>query len=251
MEFIRAIVKKYSREYNRTLKNGKKKKYQTEQVQITVPKEDNIFENDEIVLIIPSKYMNEIERSSDEINKWKLKNNKLNEDNDSLKSTIEKNNDTIYNIKTNIEKLNVENSSLKKKLKKYEAKTNNQEQENCIFSGKPADLDKIKILDKNKDLNRLNQENKDLKKDKENLKEKIEFLDSYIKDLKYSIKTLQYSQKKEVSILKEEYDKLKQECENLKQESKNKELALKKAKQSATYHENISKKLKEFILKSY
>ncbi len=25
MEFIRAIVKKYSREYNRTLKNGKKR----------------------------------------------------------------------------------------------------------------------------------------------------------------------------------------------------------------------------------
>ena len=37
MKFGNGIVKKYSREYNRTLKNGEKKKYTTEQIQITVP----------------------------------------------------------------------------------------------------------------------------------------------------------------------------------------------------------------------
>jgi len=38
MKFGNGIVKKYSREYNRTLKNGERKKYTTEQIQITVPK---------------------------------------------------------------------------------------------------------------------------------------------------------------------------------------------------------------------
>ena len=50
----KGIVKKYSREYNRTLKNGEKKKYKTEQIQITVPKNEDIYTNKEEVLIIPS-----------------------------------------------------------------------------------------------------------------------------------------------------------------------------------------------------
>ena len=36
MKFGKGIVKKYSREYNRTLKNGERKKYTTQQIQITV-----------------------------------------------------------------------------------------------------------------------------------------------------------------------------------------------------------------------
>lgn len=38
MKIGKGIVKKYSREYHRTLKNGERKKYTTEQIQITVPK---------------------------------------------------------------------------------------------------------------------------------------------------------------------------------------------------------------------
>ena len=54
MKFGKGIVKKYIREYNRTLKNGERKKYTTEQIQITVPKTEDIYENDEEVLIIPN-----------------------------------------------------------------------------------------------------------------------------------------------------------------------------------------------------
>ena len=43
MDFVKGIVKKYYRSYNRTLKDGTKKTYKTEQVQITVSKSDNIF----------------------------------------------------------------------------------------------------------------------------------------------------------------------------------------------------------------
>ena len=53
MKVGKGIVKKYSREYNRTLKNGEKRKYTTEQIQITVPKTEDIYENKEEVLIIP------------------------------------------------------------------------------------------------------------------------------------------------------------------------------------------------------
>ena len=44
MKYGKGIVKKYIREYNRTLKNGERKKYTTEQIQITVPKTEDIYE---------------------------------------------------------------------------------------------------------------------------------------------------------------------------------------------------------------
>ena len=53
MKVGKGIVKKYSREYHRTLKNGERKKYTTEQIQITVPKNEDIYNNQEEVLIIP------------------------------------------------------------------------------------------------------------------------------------------------------------------------------------------------------
>ena len=53
MKIGHGTVKKYSREYHRTLKTGEKKKYTTEQIQITVPKNEDIYSNKEEVLIIP------------------------------------------------------------------------------------------------------------------------------------------------------------------------------------------------------
>ena len=54
MKYGKGIVKKYSREYSRTLKNGEKKKYKTEQIQITISKSEDIYENKEEVLVIPN-----------------------------------------------------------------------------------------------------------------------------------------------------------------------------------------------------
>ena len=51
MDLVKGIVKKYFRSYNRTLKDGTKKTYKTEQVQVTVSKSDNIFEDKEEVFI--------------------------------------------------------------------------------------------------------------------------------------------------------------------------------------------------------
>ena len=52
MDLVKGIVKKYFRSYNRTLKDGTKKTYQTEQGQVTVSKSDNIFEDQEEVFIL-------------------------------------------------------------------------------------------------------------------------------------------------------------------------------------------------------
>ena len=54
MKVGKGTVKKYSREYSRTLKNGEKKIYKTEQIQITIPKSEDIFQDHEDVLIIPN-----------------------------------------------------------------------------------------------------------------------------------------------------------------------------------------------------
>ena len=70
MKVGKGIVKKYSREYNRTLKNGEKKKYKTEQIQITVPKNEDIYDNKEEVLIIPNSEI-EYFKSREEEN-WSL-----------------------------------------------------------------------------------------------------------------------------------------------------------------------------------
>ena len=61
MKFGKGTVKKYSREYTRTLKSGEKRKYKTEQIQITIPKQEDIYENGEEVLIIPQSEKSELE----------------------------------------------------------------------------------------------------------------------------------------------------------------------------------------------
>lgn len=61
MDFVKGIVKKYFRSYNRTLKDGTKKTYKTEQVQITVSKSDNIFEDKEEVIILSKAQAEELE----------------------------------------------------------------------------------------------------------------------------------------------------------------------------------------------
>lgn len=90
MKFSKGTVKKYSREYSRTLKNGKKKKYKTEQIQITVPKQEDIFFNEEEVLIIPESEKETIELCSEIINSVELSNYLLENENKKLKKDIKK-----------------------------------------------------------------------------------------------------------------------------------------------------------------
>ena len=74
MKYGKGFVKKYSREYKRTLKSGETKKYTTEQIQITVPKHEDIYQNNEEVLIIPHDEIEEFINLEEENDTLKVAN---------------------------------------------------------------------------------------------------------------------------------------------------------------------------------
>ena len=74
MKTGKGVVKKYSREYNRTLKNGEKKKYTTKQIQITIPKQDDIYEDKEEVLIIPHDEIENFKNLEDKVSALEIAN---------------------------------------------------------------------------------------------------------------------------------------------------------------------------------
>ena len=89
MDFVKGIVKKYYRSYNRTLKDGTKKTYKTEQVQITVSKSDNIFDDKEEVLILPISQEEELAEIDELKSALELFNTMLTEDNEKLTSELD------------------------------------------------------------------------------------------------------------------------------------------------------------------
>jgi len=259
MEPIKAIVKKYSREYTRTLKDGKKKKYHTEQVQITIPKEDDVFEDNETVCIIKSSDINKIKNDSSETDELKARNMELKKDNNRLKSTIEEKNSTNHEFETKVNNLEEKIDLLQKKLKEKNIETLKKEEEKStekealekqiktLQKEKNAEKEalekQIKTLQKEKNAEketleeRLSQGKKELKKEKKDLEEKIELLKSYIDDLKNITTILKSSQNEEILKLEDRYSKLDMKYQNKKE-------ALVEA-------EKIANKLKKFILKSY
>jgi len=269
MEFIKAIVKKYSREYTRTLKDGNKKKYHTEQVQITIPKENDVFEDNEKVFIIKSSDINKVKEDSGKINELKAKNEELEKDNGRLKSTIEKNNSTIYEFERTIndleEKLDLFQKKLKEKSlekekveekleKSIETLKNSKNEMNELKSEDRLKMEQknnenainqeLSILEKDKLINKLNRDKKELEKDKKDLEEKLDILRSYIDDLKNITETLKSSQNNEIL-------KLEDKCNKLAIKYRKKKEALKKAEEEVIYQERIAEKLKKFILNSY
>ena len=80
MDFVKGIVKKYFRSYNRTLKDGTKKTYKTEQVQVTVSKSDNIFEDKEEVFIISADQAEELNDIDEMLSALELHNTMLVQD---------------------------------------------------------------------------------------------------------------------------------------------------------------------------
>ena len=124
MKFGKGIVKKYSREYNRTLKSGEKKKYTTEQIQITVPKNEDIYENKEEVLIIPSSQVDEFINREEENDSLKVANYLYVEEVKKLEKKLAENNNAsaseygeiIKELKAKIEE---QNAALNEMEEKY------------------------------------------------------------------------------------------------------------------------------------
>ena len=194
MKFGKGIVKKYSREYNRTLKNGEKKKYTTEQIQITVPKNEDIYENKEEVLIIPNSEIEEFKSRESEIESLKIANYLHVEEVKELKKELENSNSpSTLEYETEIEKLRAKIEQQNTALTEMESKYQSLHQEN---------------------LNSLKEENENIKDkhsklivENENLKTKF-----------VNIKTENENLKTKYSSIKEENKNLKNKCSNLKEE---------------------------------
>ena len=129
MKVGNGIVKKYSREYNRTLKNGEKKKYTTQQIQITIPKSEDIYENKEEVLIIPNCEIENFKSREEEIEILKIDNYLHIEEVKELEKELKNSSALEYENEINDLKAKIkeQNTVLNKIEDKYENKTIKEE----------------------------------------------------------------------------------------------------------------------------
>lgn len=105
MDYIKGVVKKYYREYNRTLKDGTKKTYKTEQVQVTIPKNDNIFEDKEEVLILSKEEAKTFDDVDETIAAYELFNSILDSEKMELSEQLSQRDARIYELESRIEDL--------------------------------------------------------------------------------------------------------------------------------------------------
>ena len=116
MDLVKGIVKKYYRSYNRTLKDGTKKTYQTEQVQVTVSKSDNIFEDQEEVFILSASKAQEFIELEEMNAALELFNAKLSSDNDKLNKELGSLQEELYDNASQLEAFTVELNESKSEL---------------------------------------------------------------------------------------------------------------------------------------
>lgn len=221
MEFVKGTVKKYSREYTRTLKDGKKKKYKTEQVQITVPKAENIFDDSEEVIILHQDDFNNIEDSDEIIAALELFNILLSEDNQLLESKLSKNEEIIEEFNK------IKNSSTKEDLELLKSKLESND---------------VLINDLKEKINYFEEEVESKEKLISNLKEELSSLNNKLDNLPTEIELIDDYSKEDYITLQSEFIKLSKKFEILQDELFN-------AKINSLYHKNLANKCKRFILK--
>ena len=169
MDFVKGIVKKYYRSYNRTLKDGTKKTYKTEQVQVTVSKSDNIFEDKEEVLILPFYQAEELEELDVMQSALELTNTILSDENEKLTKDLsdakEELDNTSSKLKALSEELDESKVELEESRKRLDIlkedcsslKDQLSENKNTISSlRKQLDDKNFIISDLNDDINLLN-----------------------------------------------------------------------------------------------
>ena len=194
MKVGNGIVKKYSREYNRTLKNGQRKKYTTEQIQITVPKNEDIYENKEEVLIIPNSEIEKFKSREEEIIVLRIANYLHVEEVKKLEEQLKNTNQApTLEFEKEINELKAEIARKDEALSKMENKYNHLHQDN---------IDSLKKENEN-----IKDKHSKLIVENENLKTKF-----------VNIKTENENLKTKYSSIKEENKNLKTKCSNLKEE---------------------------------
>ena len=220
MKIGKGIVKKYSREYHRTLKNGERKKYTTEQIQITVPKNEDIYNNQEEVLIIPQSEIETFKSREEENESLKIANYLHVQEVKELRDQLENNiNPSTLEYEREIEQLKAEIAAKNNAISEIENK-----------------------------YNALNENNIDnLKRENENIRDKHSKLIIENENLKtkfVNIKTENENLKTKYSSIKEENKNLKTKCSTLKEEHQNIKSSYEKitSKYDQLKHENLNTK---------
>ncbi len=218
MKVGKGIVKKYSREYNRTLKNGERKKYTTEQIQITVPKHEDIYQNKEEVLIIPQSEIDTFKNIEEENQVLKIANYLHVEEVKKLERQLEENlNPSTSEFQDEIKQLKAQLTQKNNDLTEMENRFNSLHKENINDLKHENDL----IRDKHSKLIIENENLKtkfvNIKTENENLKTKYTSIKEENKNLKTKCSTL----REEHTTIKESYNKVSSKYDQLKQENLN------------------------------
>ena len=268
MKVGKGIVKKYSREYNRTLKNGERKKYTTEQIQITVPKNEDIYQNKEEVLIIPQSEIENFKSREEENQALKIANYLYIEEVKKLERQLQENlNPSTLEFQTEINNLKAELAQKNNELAEMENKFNTLHEDNLNDLKHENDLirDKhSKLIIENENLktkySSIKDENKNLKAKCTTLREEH----SSIKE-SYNQVSSKYDQLKQENLntktsyaemyelnegLEKDYDSLRVEYNDLVDKYNALEEELYNIKTTKSRDEYIANKVKEFILKS-
>ena len=244
MKTGKGIVKKYSREYNRTLKNGEKKKYTTKQIQITIPKHDDIYEDKEEVLIIPQSEIKEFENLEDKISALEIANylyiNEMENTthDEGLLSSLEEETLKLENLKKKHTRLIKENENLKTKFVNIKQETENIKTKFISIKEENRNL-------KNKNSN-IKEENKNLKNSYERISDKYNNLKQDNLNTKTSYANIfedNEKLEKELKSMYEEYNSLIDKYNELEKENY-------LLKSNKNHDEYIANRIKEFILKT-
>ena len=214
MKIGHGVVKKYSREYHRTLKTGEKKKYTTEQIQITVPKNEDIYSNKENVLIIPQSEIETFNNLEEELYATRVANYLYMMEVEKLEELVSGDSSEYEKI---IEELKQELHLKENEISNLEAE--NAETKNHTLAILQEENDNIKTKH-----SRLIEENENLKNkyvnmkiENENLKTKYSSIKEENKNLKTKCSTL----KEEHADIKSSYASVSSKYDQLKQENLN------------------------------
>ncbi len=216
MKIGKGIVKKYSREYHRTLKNGERKKYTTEQIQITVPKNEDIYNNQEEVLIIPHSEIETFKSREEESESLKIANYLYVQEVKELREQLENNiNPSTLEYEKEIEDLKAEIAAKNEVITEIENQYNTMNRNNIDSLKKENET----IRDKHSKLIIENENLKtkfvNMKTENENLKTKYSSIKEENKNLKTKCSTL----KEEHQSIKNSYDQITSKYDQLKHEN--------------------------------
>ena len=282
MKIGKGIVKKYSREYHRTLKNGERKKYTTEQIQITVPKNEDIYNNQEEVLIIPQSEIETFKSREEESESLKIANYLYMREVKELRELLEKNmNPSTLEYEKQIEELKAKLAEKDNSLNEIETKYNqlhennldNLKRENENIKDKHSKLIienenlKTKFVNIKTENENLKTKYSSIKEENKNLKTKCSTLKEEHQSIKdsYALITNKYDQLKNENLstrtnyaeiyelnegLEKDYDSLRIEYNDLVDKYNNLQEEIYNIKSNRSHDEYIANKVKEFILKS-